>query len=196
MDGAGKGSPLAHEGGRVTLAAKSGWVPNRPFIPVRARSPHRPDEQKDGNTMTSTEKTLADLRIAQLHATADVDRLARTIRAADEPTGRRTVTRSPAPSHAGRRLTGRPAVVVQGYPRPTAELDGPATPRIIEAMVGRNRQSGDRRPRSRARGPRERVRRASAGRARVVLVGGEAGIGKTGWSVRRPSARGPRVHSC
>ena len=43
--------------------------------------------------MTSTEKTLADLRIAQLHATADVDRLARTIRAADEPTGRRTVTR-------------------------------------------------------------------------------------------------------
>ncbi len=43
--------------------------------------------------MTSTEKTLADLRIAQLHATADADRLARTIRGAAEPTHRRTITR-------------------------------------------------------------------------------------------------------
>lgn len=43
--------------------------------------------------MTSNEKTLADMRIAELHATAEADRLARWIRDAAEPTHRWTVTR-------------------------------------------------------------------------------------------------------
>jgi hypothetical protein len=43
--------------------------------------------------MLSNEKTLGDLRLADLHATAEVDRLARKIRDAAEPTHRWTITR-------------------------------------------------------------------------------------------------------
>jgi predicted ATPase/DNA-binding CsgD family transcriptional regulator len=89
-------------------------------------------------------------------------------------------------------------VAIQEHPRPTAEIDSAAAPRIIEAMVGRIVS-----PEIVGRDVELEVLAnafadASAGRARVVLVGGEAGIGKTrlvGEATERARADGALVLS-